>query len=279
MGRPVAHSRSPMIHGYWLEHLGLDGAYELRDLSPAAFPDFLAHLADHGYVGGNVTAPHKEAAFRGVHRRDAAAEAIGAVNTVWYEDGRLVGGNSDAPGFLANLDDRAPGWDDADGIAVVLGAGGAARAAVYGLRRRGLEVAVVNRTRERARELAGHFGEGVRDHHGAELHDVLFPRTSLLVNCTPRGAGGKDPIDLDLERLAPHAVVHDMVYVPLETQLLAKARARGHRVVDGLGMLLHQAGFGFARWFGTMPEVTPELRARIEADIAAKAAAASPPSR
>jgi shikimate dehydrogenase len=269
MGHPVAHSRSPMIHGYWLRTLGIPGAYELKDLTPEAFPDFVTHLAANGYVGGNVTVPHKEAAFRLVDRRDEAAEAVGAVNTLWLENGRLLGGNSDTHGFVANLDDRAPGWDVPGGRAVILGAGGAARSAAYALAARGLAVAVVNRTVERAHKLAQDFRPRVSG-HGFDALPRLLPEADVLVNCTSLGMTGKPPLEVDLARLKPAAVVYDVVYVPLETDLLAAARARGHRVVDGLGMLLQQAGFGFRRWFGGDPRVTPELRALVEADIRAK---------
>jgi shikimate dehydrogenase len=269
MGHPVAHSRSPMIHGYWLRTLGIRGAYELKDLTPEAFPDFVTRLAANGYVGGNVTVPHKEAAFRLVDRRDAAAEAVGAVNTVWLEDGRLMGGNSDTHGFIANLDDRAPGWDVPGGIALVLGAGGAARSAAYVLAGRGLTVRVVNRTLERARGLAADFGPRVSG-HGFDALPRLLPEADLLVNCTSLGMVGKPPLEVDLGLLKPGTVVYDIVYVPLETALLARARARGHRTVDGLGMLLQQAGFGFKKWFGVGPRVTPELREILEADIRAK---------
>jgi len=269
MGHPVAHSRSPMIHGYWLRTLGIPGAYELKDLTPEAFPDFVTHLAANGYVGGNVTVPHKEAAFRLVDQRDAASEAVGAVNTLWLEKGRLMGGNSDTHGFIANLDDRAPSWDVPDGRAVILGAGGAARSAAYALATRGLTVLVVNRTVERAHNLAADFGPRVSG-HGYDALPQLLPEADLLVNCTSLGMVGKPPLEVDIAALKPSAVVYDVVYVPLETGLLAAARARGHRVVDGLGMLLQQAGFGFRKWFGATPQVTAELRAIIELDIRAK---------
>lgn len=269
MGHPVAHSRSPMIHNYWLKALGIPGIYELKDLTPEAFPAFIADLAGHGYVGGNVTVPHKEAAFRACAARDAAAEAVGAVNTLWLENGRLMGGNSDTHGFIANLDDRAPGWKVPGCRAVVLGAGGAGRSAVYALKQRGIEVDLVNRTVARAEELARRFAPGVHA-HGFDQLPRLLPDADLLVNCTSLGLAGKAALEIDLAPLKPRAVVYDVIYVPLETALLAAARTRGHRTVDGLGMLLQQAGFGFRKWFGGDPKVTPELRAVIEADIVAK---------
>jgi shikimate dehydrogenase len=258
-----------MIHGYWLRTLGIAGSYELKDLTPEAFPEFVTHLAANGYAGGNVTVPHKEAAFRLVDHRDAAAEAVGAVNTLWLENGRLMGGNSDVHGFVANLDDRAPGWDVPGGRAVILGAGGAARSAAYALATRGLAVHVVNRTVDRARSLATAFGPRVSG-DGFDALARLLPEADLLVNCTSLGMTGKPPLELDIRPLKGSAVVYDVVYVPLETGLLAAARARGHRVVDGLGMLLQQAGFGFQKWFGVMPRVTPELRALVEGDIRTK---------
>ncbi len=269
MGHPVAHSRSPMIHGYWLKTLGIQGAYELKDLTPEAFPAFINNLTDNGYVGGNVTVPHKEAAYRLVSARDQAAEAIGAVNTLWLENGRLMGGNSDTHGFIANLDGRAPGWDMPGCRALVLGAGGAGRSAVYALKQRGAEVDLVNRTLARAQDLAARFGPRVHA-HGFDAVPRLLREADVLVNCTSLGLAGKPPLEVDLGPLKPSAVVYDVVYVPLETGLLAAARKRGHRTVDGLGMLLQQAGFGFRKWFGGEPKVTPELRKMLEADIAMK---------
>lgn len=275
MGYPVAQSRSPMIHGYWLRQLGITGAYELKELTPEAFPEFLTHLAQHGYVGGNITVPHKLTAYRLVDARDAAAEAIGAVNTVWLEGNRLMGGNSDAHGFIANLDDRAPGWDVTNGHAVIMGAGGAARAAAYGIIQRGLTVSLINRTLAHEEELARHFPGRVVPAGGYDALRDQLASADVLVNCTPLGMTGKPPLDIELGSLKATAVVCDVVYAPLETDLLAKARARGHRTVDGLGMLLQQAGFGFEKWFGARPRVTPELRGMIEADLAKAAPPAS----
>jgi shikimate dehydrogenase len=267
MGHPVAHSRSPMIHNYWLKQLGIAGVYELKDLTPEEFPGFVRGLGKNGYVGGNVTVPHKEVAFRLAAERDPAAEAVGAVNVLWTDNGRLTGGNSDTHGFIANLDERAPGCKVPGCRAVVLGAGGAARAAVYMLRQRGVEVDIVNRTLPRAQELAARFGARPQ---GTEALSRLLPAADLLVNCTSLGMAGKGALDIDLAPLKRSAVVYDVIYVPLETALLKAARERGHRTVDGLGMLLHQAGYGFRKWFGGNPKVTPELRAMLEADIVAK---------
>jgi len=267
MGHPIAHSRSPMIHGYWLKTLGIEGAYEAKDLRPDEFVPFISNLAANGYVGGNVTVPHKEAAYRSLSARDAASEAVGAVNTLWLESGKLMGGNSDVHGFIANLDDRAPGWNVAGCRALVLGAGGASRSAVYAFQQRGIEVHVVNRTLARAQELAQRFGARA---YGWNDLAKLLPRADVLVNCTSLGMTGKEALQVDLGPLNRSAVVYDIVYVPLETALLAQARQRGHRTVDGLGMLLQQAGFGFRKWFGGDPRVMPELRQIVEADILAK---------
>ena len=266
IGHPVAHSRSPKLHGYWLRTLGIAGAYELADVTEEQFPEFLRTLRARGYVGSNITVPHKETAFRLVTHRDEAARAIGAVNVIWYENGELVAGNTDVHGFLAHLDATAPDWDGAPRRAVILGAGGGARSITYGLRSRGVTVDVVNRTIARAEKLAADFGASA---HGWDDFSHLLARADLLVNATSMGMIGKPPLDIDLAPLPQHAIVYDIVYVPLETALLRAARGRGHRTVDGLGMLLHQAVPAFARWFGVTPRVTPELRAMIEADIKA----------
>ncbi|MBZ9861373.1 shikimate dehydrogenase [Mesorhizobium sp. CA12] len=265
-GHPIAHSRSPKIHGYWLAKYGIDGSYEAIDVAPADFAAFLKSLGENGYRGGNVTIPHKEAAFAGVARRDHAADEIGAVNTLWFEDGILWGGNTDGYGFAANLDDQAPGWA-VNGPAVVLGAGGASRAVIHALKERGIkDIRIANRTLARAEELSRHFGAGVSAHGAGALSDLLAD-AGLLINTTSLGMHGDATLSADPAGLPGHAIVTDIVYVPLETPLLAAARARGLKTVDGLGMLLHQAVPGFERWFGRKPEVTPELRRMIVADI------------
>jgi len=267
IGHPVKHSRSPMIHGFWLKGFGLEGSYEREDVTPDALEGFLRGLAARGYVGGNVTIPHKEAAFGTVDRRTARAEAVGAVNTVWFEDGLLWGDNTDVTGFLANLDDRAPGWDHGLDKAVVLGAGGAAAAIVAGIKERGAKrILVANRTAEKTEALIRRFGSVV-EAAAWPPSAATFAAAGLLVNTTSLGMDGKPGLDIDLAGLPAQAVVTDAVYVPLETELLANAAARGLRTVDGLGMLLHQAVPGFERWFGRRPVVTPELRALVEADI------------
>lgn len=268
IGHRVTYSRSPMLHGYWLRELDLKGSYGLVDIAPEDFPAFFRSLAQSGYVGANITKPHKSAAFRLVDGHDPAAEAVGAVNTVWYEDDRLIGGNTDVAGFLANLDEQAAGWDEAGRRAVVIGAGGAASSVVFGLLGRGLDVAVVNRTIARATELVARFGSRVSAHGFADLAHLLA-NASLLTNTTLLGAAGQPTFDIDLAPLDRRAVVCDVVYVPLNTDLLNKARHRGHRTVDGLGMLMHQAVPAFARWFGHTPRVTTDLRSLLEADIRA----------
>lgn len=263
-GHPIAHSRSPMIHGHWLKQYGVAGSYQAIDVASEDFPQFVRSLAEEGYAGGNITIPHKEAAYALASRRDEAAEAVGAVNTLWLEEGRVVGGNTDVFGFLANLDEGAPGWQESR-TAVVVGAGGASRGIVYGLKLRGIsEIRIANRTVERAREVADHFGEGVSA-HGSDALRELCADAGLLVNTTSLGMHGELP--LDPAWLPGDAVVHDAVYVPLETPLLVAAKTRGLRTVDGLGMLLHQAVPGFEKWFGVRPVVTPELRALVVADI------------
>lgn len=273
LGHPVAQSRSPMIHGYWLRTLGIQGAYDFQDVLPEDLPRFFSGLREAGYVGGNVTAPHKSAVIPFLDRLDDAAKAMGAVSVIWTENGELVGGNADAYGFLGNLDAAYPGWDAEAKTVVVLGAGGASRAAIYGLLQRGLKVHVVNRTVEKARELAETFGPQVQPHAWDEAPGLL-PQADMLVNTTSLGMAGKPPLSFDLDGLNPRAIVYDVISVPLETDLLKRARARGHRTLGGLGFLLQQAGIGFSRWFGVRPEVTQELRRLVEDDIVTKTATA-----
>ncbi|MER8633722.1 shikimate dehydrogenase [Mesorhizobium opportunistum] len=268
-GHPIKHSRSPKIHGHWLAKHGIDGSYEAIDVAPHGFAEFLATLQANGYRGGNVTIPHKEAAFALAGRRDQAAEEIGAVNTLWFEDGTLWGGNTDGHGFAANLDDYAPGWAS-KGPAVVLGAGGASRAVIHALKERGVsDIRIVNRTLARAEELRDRFGAGVSA-HGMAATGVLLADAGLLVNTTALGMVGNEGLAADPALLPGHAIVTDLVYVPLETPLLAAARASGLKTVDGLGMLLNQAVPGFEHWFGVRPQVTAELRAIIVADLVPK---------
>lgn len=267
VGWPIRHSRSPIIHRYWLAQHGLSGDYVQHAVPPEEAEAFFANFGRGPFVGANVTVPHKEIAFSAAERTDAVASALGAVNTLFIENGRLVGANTDAPGFIANLDQRSPDFSVRGGPAIVLGAGGAARAVIWALQQRGFApIHVVNRTLARAEALAERFGEVVRP-AGWEQLPALLPDASLLVNTTSLGMQGEPPLVVDLERARDDLLVTDIVYVPLETPLLALARARGLATVDGLGMLLHQAVPGFERWFGVRPEVTPELRRLVLADM------------
>ncbi len=266
IGWPAAHSRSPLIHHYWLRKLGIEGGYSIEAVPPEGFAEFVLHLSTHGFVGANVTIPHKERALA-LSTPDARARAVGAANTLWYEGGELRSTNTDIEGFIDNLDACAPGWDRATD-ALVLGAGGSSRAVVFGLIERGIKrVHLANRTIERARALADQFGANVHPVLWDAVSDLL-PRAGLLVNTTSLGMHGQPALEADTSRLPAHAVVADLVYVPLETPLLAAARARGLKTADGLGMLLHQAVGGFELWFGQRPEVSSELRALVEADLA-----------
>ena len=266
IGHPIAHSRSPLIHGHWLKLHGLVGSYEKIAVPPDDLDAFIGGLREFGFVGGNVTVPHKARVLELADAVDEAADAIGAANTLWFDEGDLVAGNTDAEGFLASLDDEAPGWDGRGAAAVVLGAGGAARAVVHGLTGRGFEVAVANRTFLRAAELAEEHEGEVWAYAWDEL-PALLRAADLVVNTTALGMAGQPPLALNLATCKRDALVADIVYTPLETPLLLQAHARGLRTVGGLGMLLHQAVPGFERWFGVRPEVTPDLRALVEADV------------
>ena len=267
-GYPVKHSRSPLIHGYWLRQLDLAGSYRTHEVSVDDFPAFIASLKDgsSGFVGGNVTIPHKEAAFKSADRPDELSEELGASNTLWLEDGLLHATNTDGRGFTANLDECHPGWDRIE-RAVILGAGGASRAVIQAVRDRGFkEIHVVNRTVERAQELADRFGERVHAHPIAALGEVM-QGAGLFINTTSLGMDGEAAPRIDFSPLAQRAVVTDIVYVPLKTPLLTQAEEQGFAIVDGLGMLLHQAVPGFEKWFGKRPVVDEALRALIIADM------------
>ncbi|MGQ9366294.1 shikimate dehydrogenase [Azospirillum sp. ST 5-10] len=261
MGWPVGHSRSPRLHGFWLERYGIDGAYVPLAVPPHRAVEAIRALPALGFRGCNVTVPHKEAAAAAVDRLDGTARRMGAVNTIVVgEDGALEGRNTDGFGFLENLRAGAPGWRASDGPAVVVGAGGAARAVVAALLDDGAPaVVLVNRTRERAEALAADIGGHVAVADWVS-RETLLSDAALLVNTTTQGMAGQLALDLPLDALPGSAVVTDIVYTPLETPLLAAAAARGNRTVDGLGMLLHQARPGFAAWFGREPEVDEELR-------------------
>jgi len=265
IGWPAAHSRSPLIHHYWLRLYGIDGGYSIEAIPPEGLAEFVMHLSMHGFVGANVTIPHKERALQ-LTLPDARAAAVGAANTLYYEGETLRSTNTDVEGFIGNLDAAAPGWDRTED-ALVLGAGGSSRAVVFGLIERGIKrIHLANRTMERAHALADQFGGSVMPLAWNGLDDVL-PRAGLLVNTTSLGMAGQPPLSVELPLLPSDAVVADLVYVPLETPLLAAAKGLGLKTADGLGMLLHQAVRGFELWFGRRPVVTPELRALVEADL------------
>lgn len=271
IGWPVEQSRSPQIHGYWLKRYRIEGSYAAEAVRPDKLEDFLKSLAAKGYAGANVTLPHKEQALRAADATDAAARAIGAANTLWLDDtGKLHASNTDTYGFMTNLRQVAPGWNDKRRPVVVLGAGGAARAVLYGLIGAGdSKILLLNRSRDSADALAKIFGAIVEVRDWKDRNAAL-EGCGLLVNTTSLGMMGKPRLKLDLAALPKDAVVADIVYNPLETELLAAARSRGNRTVDGLGMLLYQAVPGFERWFGVRPEVTPELREQIASTLGRK---------
>ena len=269
MGWPISHSRSPMVHGYWLREYGIDGAYLPFSVDPANLEAALRSLPALGIAGTNLTVPHKETALNICDHVDDTARHIGAVNTVVVQaDGSLFGSNTDAFGFIENLKAESS-WQAADGPAVILGAGGAARAVVAALIAEGVaEIRILNRTFERARALADAFGGNCQPLDWSDVSESLR-QSALLVNTTMLGMTEQPRLDLALDTLPSTAVVNDIVYAPLETDLLRLAAARGNSIVDGLGMLLHQARPGFAAWFGHEPDVTPGLRNHILADLIA----------
>jgi len=272
IGWPAAHSRSPLIHHYWLRTLDIAGGYSIESVPPEGFAEFVMNLSKHGYVGANITIPHKERALL-LTAPDERARAIGAANTLWYDGDTLRSTNTDIDGFLDNLDACAPGWDAADTV-LVLGAGGSSRAVVFGLLERGIRrVHLANRSAGRAEALADEFDVKARA-AGAQIIPTawqavgdILPRAGLLVNTTSLGMAGEPDLDIEVGLLPPQATVADLVYVPLMTPLLAAARGRGLKTADGLGMLLYQAVHGFELWFGRRPQVTADLYAVIEADL------------
>ena len=271
MGCPVTHSLSPRLHGYWLQRYEIDGVYIPLPVRPEDFPKAMTAMSTLGFSGVNVTVPHKEAALAAVDVVSEEARRIGAVNTVVVgRDGELLGSNTDGFGFVENLKAGCRKWTAGDGPAVVLGAGGAARAVCAALIDGGApEIRLINRTRSRAETLASDL-EGPFTTIPWELRSEALVGAALLVNTTTLGMTGNAPLDLDLENLPRESVVTDIVYNPLETALLRQATDRGNPVVDGLGMLLHQARPGFAAWFDVEPEVTPELRAFVLDGLSAK---------
>lgn len=265
IGHPVRHSLSPLIHNYWIAQHGFEGRYDAIDLTAAELQQKFGDLIGHGYTGMNVTIPHKIAVMDLCDELDDSAQKIGAVNTISVSgDGRVKGRNTDAFGFIANIKAQKPDVDFAAGKAVVLGAGGATRAVVYGLLQEGVrEIIVTNRTKSKAGEIAEYFGVDVADWD--ERNDAL-ENAALLVNATSLGMDGQHALEIDLEKLPQHALVADIVYKPLMTDLLQKAQDRDHDIVSGLGMLLHQARPAFEEWFGVMPDVDAELQQKIESE-------------
>lgn len=280
IGYPIKHSRSPRLHGFWLQHYGIEGRYVAESIAPDELAGFMESLkqGELPYCGGNATIPHKEAVLASANHADDTARILGAANTYWVEDGALHVSNTDTYGFLGNLDDEAPEWDapkkSGAKTAIVLGAGGASRAIVYGLMTRGFtSIILANRTVERAQALAAHFSEFSVAHTcqiiplGMAQAEGHLSQADLLVNTTSLGMVGQDGLVFSLKSIPRTAVVTDIVYTPLKTTLLKEARANGNRTVDGLGMLLHQAVPGFEKWFGVRPEVTAALRDHMLQDL------------
>ncbi len=267
IGWPIEHSRSPLIHGYWLSKYGIAGSYTKVAVRPENVVAFFGSLEERGFVGCNVTVPHKEAALAAADELDASAMAVKAANTLWREGSTLWAANTDTYGYMTHLTASAPQWKNRDVPVCILGAGGAARAIVFGFLQAGVsEVRVFNRTRDRAEVLALDFGARVKVCEWNQ-REALSRDAGVLVNTTAVGLKGQGDLGIGFAGHHRECVVSDIVYVPLETAFLRAARLEGLVTVDGLGMLLHQAAPGFERWFGVRPEVTAELRAIIEADI------------
>jgi len=264
IGDPIGHSKSPMLHGFWLRAYQISGHYVPLHVTPGDLEQVCAAMPRMGFVGANVTIPHKETVLDLADIVTDRARAIGAANTLtFHKDGKIEADNTDGHGFLANIQQNAPAFDAKDGPAVILGAGGAAKAVIYALLEAGApQVRVLNRNLDRAKNLSARFGDRVSVHEMSDLPNLLRD-CNLLVNTTSLGMTGQPPLAVDLSNLPKTAVVNDIVYAPLETDLLKQARALGAVAVDGLGMLLHQAAPGFAKWFGTEPAVTDELRRAV----------------
>lgn len=266
IGWPIKHSRSPLIHGHWLNHHNINGSYEKIAVAPDDLPAFIQSLQKNGFAGVNVTVPHKEAVMDLADHITDEAATIGAANTLWFEDGKLIAGNTDSYGFITHLKTSAPGWEPA-APAMVLGAGGAARAIIHGLLSEGVPLLyLTNRTASRAAALAKEFGDRVHVIPWQEKHSSLAD-CATLVNSTSLGMTGNAPLEIDLSAMAAGGLCYDIVYAPLETPLLSAARQQGLTAVDGLGMLLHQAVPGFEKWFGPRPEVTAALTRLIIDDL------------
>lgn len=267
IGWPIKHSRSPLIHGHWLDVHNIKGSYEKIAVAPETLESFIKNLKANNLSGLNITVPHKEQVFQFADVVTEDAKAIGAANTLWYENDQLIAGNTDGYGFITHLKESAPSWDQSK-PAMVLGAGGASRALLFALLKEGIsEIKLTNRTIERAENLAKEFGEKIKVINWEEKEHHLDD-CSLLVNSTSLGMTGSAPLEIDISSLPKTAICYDIVYAPLETQLLKDAKSLGLGTVDGLGMLLHQAVPGFEKWFGVRPKVTDELRQIILDDLA-----------
>ena len=268
VGWPVAHSRSPLIHNYWLQKHGLVGSYVQLAVQPEQLSMALTGLAVLGFKGCNITIPHKVETLKLVHEVDANARRVGAVNSVVVQpDGSLKGMNTDGFGYIQSLLDAQPDWRSDAGPVVVLGAGGAARAVVLALSNRGAkEILLFNRTPDKAEAMAAEFSAPVKAMPWDQRHAALGG-AAMLINTTSQGMRGYPPLDIDLSALPTHALVSDIIYAPLETPLLLAAKARGNPTVGGLGMLLNQARPAFEAWFGVLPDITPELRQLVEATL------------
>jgi shikimate dehydrogenase len=267
IGWPIAHSRSPLIHNYWLKKYGIDAVYEKKAVEPKNAAQFIADLAASEFIGCNVTIPHKETTFQAVAEADEIASRLGAVNTVYIKDGMVCGTNTDGEGFIASLRYAYPPFELRNKTAVIIGAGGAAKAIIGALLDEGVEkIGIINRTRARIHDLQVQFGSGVYEINEANS-DGALKNCGLLVNTTSQGMEGQTPLELEIQSLNPNALVADIVYAPLETAFLAKARQQGNPVLGGLGMLLHQAVRGFELWFGVKPDVTAGLYELIAADV------------
>ena len=264
IGHPIAHSRSPALHGFWLKRYGIKGHYIPMDVAQADLKQALAVLPKLGFVGLNVTIPHKETALALADVVTDRAALIGAANTlIFRKDGKVHADNTDGAGFVANLRQNAPNWNPQSGPAAIFGAGGAARAVIAALIELGApEIRIANRTRPRAEALRSDFGARLHVHDWVQAANMLQGAT-LVINSTSLGMTGKPDFRVPLDALEPGAIVTDLVYTPLMTQFLIEAQARGAHVVDGLGMLLHQAAPGFERWFNHRPEVDDATRAAV----------------
>jgi shikimate dehydrogenase len=267
IGWPIAHSRSPLIHNYWIKQHELAGLYEKIAVEPKTLGEFFANMRHGKYAGCNVTIPHKETALAFVDEADDRVQRIGALNTIWLQDEKLHATSTDGAGFICNMADHYPDFTSRGKTITILGAGGSARALIDELLRQeaGL-VQVHNRTHTRAADLARHFGKGVVALAAEDLKDGL-KTTDLLVNTTSQGMNNEAQTDIPWDALKPDAIVADIVYTPLITPFLKTAKSRHHRIIPGLGMLLHQAVIGFEKWFGVTPRVTPELYSLVARDI------------